>query len=132
MSDFDPWLLDVAQAILPTVKPEELLTDANSFLNLVMAKATLKQTIIAQHYFDMRQFRSAFNDAPPGLYFPPSWEFWCMKLYCSTDYVAPPADYPAIASLPPFEYPPELLAAARQVNWYTKPKKTASPYRHVP
>ena len=123
MSDLAPLLRDIADSILPGVNPEELLSDTNSFLNLVMAKATLKQTIIAQQHFDEERFQSAFKNAPSGLYFPPSWEFWCMKLFGSTNYITPPPDYPGTGSIPPFQYPSELVSAARRVNWYIVPMK---------
>ena len=123
MSNFNPWLFGVAEALEPSIPPENLLSDTNAFLNLVMAQSSLQETIIAQHHYNREQFRTALNNAPPGLYASPSWEFWCMKLYCSIDYLTPPADYPAIAPLPPFQYPRELLAAARSVNWYTEPEK---------
>ena len=121
LSEFDPLLLDVARALSPGVKPEELLSDTDSFLNLVMAKATLKQTIIAQHHFTKVRFQHAFENASVNLYISPSWEHWCMKLYGASWYKPPPPGYPESPITPPHQYPSELISAAHIVNWYTEP-----------
>ena len=82
-----------------------------------------KDAIIAQHHYTIEQFQVAYENAPADLYFPPSWEFWCMKLYGASDYKPPPPGYPKSPARPPSEYPPELISAAHRVNWYTKPEK---------
>ena len=123
MNDFHPNLLNVARAVDHGTEPEELLANTDFFLNLVMARASLEQARIAQHHFSKEQFRAAYKNAPADLYLPPSWEYWGFKLYGASDYIPPPPGYPRAPPEPPCEYPPELLTAARRVDWSTKPEE---------
>ena len=129
-SEYPPELLSAARAVNPDTEPHELLSDTNLFLNHIMARAELDVICVAEGHYTKAQFQTAYEQAPSDLYVPPTWEYWGIRLFCNPKYKPPPAGYPQrkyaqqvpAQPVPDGGYPPELVIAAKIVNWYTKPE----------
>jgi hypothetical protein len=73
---YPPDLVRVAERVIWFEKAERSLLDPNRFLTYLMTYGTLEEVFIVRKYFSAEDFRTALENAPPGIFDRASWTYW--------------------------------------------------------
>ena len=80
-------LLAVAENVIWFKPPEAALANKVDFLCHVMTYGSLDDVLTAEEHFSLADFRTALENAPPGVFDPRSWTYW--NLVCGRDPLPP-------------------------------------------
>ncbi len=80
-------VLRVAERVLWFKPPREAVRDPVELLAHVMTYGTIEDVNVIRRYLSLSDFRSALEEAPPGVFDPRSWAYW--NLICGRDAASP-------------------------------------------
>jgi hypothetical protein len=66
----------VAKWVMWFEEPEDAVLYPDRFLAYLMTYGTLEEILTARNYFSDEEFERAIRNAPPGIFDPPSWNYW--------------------------------------------------------
>ena len=93
-------LEDVAKHINWYSDPQRLLANTSLFLSQVMARGSAADIIAVQQHYSPEAFKSAYLNAPAGLFTKRAWAYWGLMLLGHSN-----------------QPMPERFAGANQLNW---------------
>jgi hypothetical protein len=78
-------LEEIARRVNWYTTPERTLANRYLFLAQVMARGTTEDVAVIQHHFEIAELRSAYLQAPPGLFNKRAWTYWGLMLLSDPD-----------------------------------------------